>query len=533
MKKIRVLGLGLSCLAVVLVLGTARLYPAARTASVAQGIGPTDHSSAGNGSTDPGLSRADGVTVGNKNIAVPAALAKSTLRPYFKRIGDAVVAPSGAKYPVKIYHAMTMPNDPSANQPWVTLANIDGAWSTPRGGHSTLLAMVDTGYDLQHEEFQGRWYTNSGEIAGNGIDDDGNGYVDDTRGWDFANSDNDVQAQAQGRHGTFTTGVAAATGDNGKGIAGVDWGTTILPIQALGEDGTGYNSDVANGIIYAADRGADVISLSLGSTSADSVVRQAVDYAISKGSIVVAAAGNDGCNCMVYPANYPETVAVGATDGSNQLASFSSYGANLDVVAPGVNLYTTDWQSSDPTSAYASGISGTSLSTPIVSGLLTRLKSLQPTATPLQLIAALTRTTNRLNLGSGVARSDTFGYGLVDGGAATQRVDTPYSPPSIYRFSPVSLGLNLSPSSPAEKSAGTAEAYRCDSSRPGTTPLYDVYKSGQEFFTVSPAEAEQAAGQGYSSGVFGYACLTMPQDTPGQTLYDANLYKAWDLNGSR
>lgn len=531
MKKLRFLGSTLACLGVLLASLTVS-QGSLGVATATQKSGASHVSQSDHKASNKGLTTADGVTIGNKSISVPVALASSKTRPYFKHVGDTVVTPGGSHYPLRIYHTLSMPNDPYANQPWVSLANISGAWNTPRGNHSTLLAIVDTGFDLQHEEFQGRWYTNPGEIAGNGIDDDGNGLVDDTRGWDFANNDNNVQAQAQGRHGTFVSGIAAATGNNGKGIAGVDWGTTILPIQALGEDGTGYNSDVANGIIYAADQGADVISLSLGSSSADSVVRQAVDYAISKGAIVVAAAGNDGCDCMSYPANYPEVLSVGATDDNNQLASFSSYGPNLDVVAPGVNLYTTDWQSSDPTSAYAGGISGTSLSTPIVSGLLTRLKSLQPTATPLQLIAALTRTTNRLNIAAGAARNDTFGFGLIDGGLATSRLASSASLTQIQEFSPLSVGLSFSPGSPAEKSAGSATAYKCQGTRPGTTPLYDLSKSGQEFFSISPAEVEQATSDGYSSDLFGYTCLTMPQDNVTGALQSTSLHKIWDLTGS-
>ena len=540
MKKVALICLALAGLGVLL--GFVLLSHQSRSGSTSSpvatktGRGTTSGTprSSAHDSTSAGLSRVDGMTIGNRSIKVSSALARSSVRPYFRRVGNSVVTPQGTKYPIVMYHETSMPNDPSANQSWVTLANIDGAWSTPRGSSPTLLAIVDTGFDLEHEEFQGRWYTNPNEVAGNGIDDDGNGLVDDVHGWNFADNNNNVQAQGTGRHGTFVTGVAAATGNNGKGIAGVDWGTTILPIQALSEDGTGYNSDVANGIIYAADQGADVINLSLGSTVSDDVVRQAVDYAISKGSIVVAAAGNDGCNCMIYPANYPETLAVGATDDTGQPASFSSYGANLDIMAPGVNLYTTDWQPTDPTSAYAGGISGTSLATPIISGLLTRLKSFEPTATPLQLIADLTETTNRLTLGSSVSRSDQLGFGLVDGGAATTRMTTPYSPATISKYGPISFGQTLSPSSPAEKSAGNAAAYACNNGRPGTTPVYDLYKSGsQELFTVSPAEMEQASAAGYGENTLGYACMTMPEDSPGQVVPATSLYKIWDLNGSR
>jgi hypothetical protein len=291
-------------------------------------------------------------------VAAGKTLAAQTPAPatpasYVQKIdGQAVL--NGKKYGLRTYKALMMPNDPSANQSWVSSANINAAWDVPRGSAPTLLAIVDTGFALNHQEFQNRWYSNPGEQgpataeapsmlnctdrglplnqscnlidddgdgivdneAGatsllnpsrlnctaqhrpltkdcNNLDDDNNGFIDDWRGWDFNHNDNSVQdaeaspTQTGVPHGTYVAGVAAATGNNGVGIAGVDWGTTILPIQALGEDGTGYNVDVANAILYAASKHADVISLSLGSSAPDPLVRQAVQQAIAAGSVVV------------------------------------------------------------------------------------------------------------------------------------------------------------------------------------------------------------------------------------------------------
>jgi hypothetical protein len=505
---------------------------------------------------------------------------------YAQKVGNQVVL-NGKVYPLRTYRTMALPNDPSANQPWVSTANVSTAWDVPRGNNPTLLAVVDTGFALGHQEFQNRWYSNSGEQGAavsqapsmlnctdrglaldqscnlidddgdgivdnetgattgqnpsrlncsaqgrtlakdcNNLDDDGNGYVDDVRGWDFAHNDNSVQdgesapSKPGGRHGTYVTGVAAATGNNGVGIAGVDWGTTILPLQALGEDGTGYNSDVANAILYAASKHADVISLSLGSSSSDALVREAVQRAI---------AGNDGCDCMVYPANYPEVVAVGAAANNGQPASFSSYGANLDIIAPGVNLFTTTWLPANGTSAYAGNISGTSLATPIVSGLLARLKSLRPTATPLELLAALTENTNRLTLPSGVVRSNSLGFGLADGGQATQRLVTPYAPAQRYIFTPISFGRGLS--QPAEVSSSTV-AYKCENSRPGSTPVYELLKAGSSLFSASTSEVQQAIASGYSASFLSYLCLSEPHDQPDTLVRSINLYKEFrDISG--
>ncbi len=558
---------------------------------------PTD--AVGNSSVWPQASVVTNALLSSSTLTpdtVPAPVASTiiapTSLPLIKKTGDLALAADGSKYQLRKYKALATPNDPSAIQPWVTNANVDKAWDIPRGPQPTLLAIIDTGVALQHEEFKNRWYTNPGEtgpttkenpsqlnctdrhlpldkscnlIDNNGdgivsnetgpttlenpsrlnctdrhlpldkscnmVDNDGNGLINDNHGWDFVHFDNAPQAGEEnpsttgGHHATYVTSVAAATGNNGAGIAGVDWGTTILPIQALGDEGSGDTAAVANAINYAASQHADVISLSLGSTTSDPLVRQAVQAAIAKGSIIVAAAGNDGCDCMNYPANYPEVVAVGASTNDGQLASFSSYGANLDITAPGVNLYTADWQPNNQTSAYASGISGTSLATPIVSGLLTRLKSLQPTASPLQLIAALTENTNRLTIPASVSRSDKTGFGMIDANKASQRLITPYSPASMYSITPLSMGQLVFPNAPSEvQSSGFP--YHCNSGAPGTTPVYNLQKSSTSFYSASAAEIQRATDNGYVTNFFSFMCVTEPQDKPSNVYLTDRIINA-------
>jgi hypothetical protein len=481
--------------------------------------------------------------------------------------GNQAIGSDGVGYPLRQYTAASLPNDPQANQPWVSSANVSAAWDVPHGTAHTLLAIIDTGFALKHQEFTGRWYTNPGEVGpttveapsrlnctdrhlpldkscnliddnGDGIidnesgpttyekpsqlnctdrhlpldkscnlmDNDGNGLVNDVHGYDFANNNSSVQAgevnpSGSGtHHGTYTTGVAAATGNNGVGIAGVDWSTTILPIQALDDNGSGNTAGVANAINYAVAQHANVISMSLGSSYDDPLVHQAVDRAIAAGIPVVAAAGNDGCNCMLYPANYPEVISVGAADANGNPASFSSYGANLKLLAPGVNLYTTDWQRGNQTSAYASGISGTSLATPIVAGLLTRLLSQQPNASPSQLMAALLENTNRSSLPISTPRNDSYGFGLIDAGKASRRMSTSYAPEQLYGFSSLSIG--------SEVAGGFT--YQCDT---GSTAVYEL-SGGRSSFTRSAIENTTAKSQGSSSSLFTYGCLSQPQDQP-------------------
>lgn len=496
-----------------------------------------------------------------------------------KRLGTRAVTVDGTSYPIYSYRSAAIPNDPNADQSFVTTANLSAAWDIPRGSTETVLAVIDTGFALQHEEFAGRFYSNPGEtgpattenpsllnctdralpldmscnlIDDNGdgtvdneigattyqnpsrlnctaqtrtiakdcnlVDDDSNGYVDDFRGWDFINNDRSVQAGevtptgAGTHHGSYVTGVAAATGNNAKGIAGVDWGTKILPIQALDDESYGDTVSVANAINYATSQGADVISLSLGSTGNDQLVLQAVRRAVAAGIIVVAAAGNDGCDCMLYPANYPEVIAVGASTSTGQPASFSSFGTNLDILAPGVNLFTTDWTAANPTSAYASGISGTSLATPVVAGLLTRLISQRPTATTAQLLSLLTENANPLGLTATAPRSNNLGFGLLDGGKSSQRLVNSYAPAQMINLTKINQ-------------VGTAGAmiYQCDPSVRGTTPVFELVNPTARVFTTDIVEQQTLLSQGYTSSILNYSCMTQAHDTP-QAIRNLNVF---------
>lgn len=484
------------------------------------------------------------------------------------------------QYPLRTYKPLLTSNDPYAGQWWETNTKLPSAWDIPRGTTETTLAIIDTGFALNHEEFTNRWYTNAGESGAatseapsslncsdhgqtldascnlidddfdgivdnesgsvayqnpsrlncsaqskpltkdcNRIDDEHNGYIDDVSGWDFINSDNSPQAGELNpvgngtTHGTMVAGVAAATGNNGKGIAGVDWGTKILPIQALDDDSYGDTLSVGRAIYYAVNQGADVISISLGSDQPDDYIREAVQAALAKGIVVVAASGNDGCDCMVYPAHYPEVLAVGALNTSNQPASFSSWGDNLDVLAPGTQLTSSTWSNTNQSSAYVSGINGTSFATPMVGGMLTRLLSQQPSVTPQQLVAALSENTNRLTLASNMAHTTTLGFGTLDAAKATNRMATPVSTMQQYAYTPISLGDYLSPTNPFDQT-GNYLAYQCETTSSPATAIYELKNAASSFFTISKVEQQQALSLGYSSGLFAYGCIQQPHDKP-------------------
>lgn len=361
----------------------------------------------------------------------------------------------------------------------------------------------------------------------NRIDDDTNGFIDDATGWDFINYDNSVQAGEVNptgsgtTHGTLVAGVAAATGNNGKGIAGADWGTKILPLQALDDDSYGDTRSVGRAILYAVERDVDVISISLGSDYPDDFILEAIQAAQAKGIPVVAASGNDGCDCMVYPARYPEVVAVGALDTNNQVASFSSWGQNIDIVAPGTQITSATWLNTNGTSAYASGVNGTSFATPMVGGTLTRLLSQQPSATAQQLIASLTENTGRVGINT--IHDSRFGFGRLDAQKATLRMTNPVSPMQLYAFTPVQKGSYLTAGADLEPN-GSYAVHSCEGGSTPATAIYELKKPGEHFFTISRSEQQRAVSMGFTSSLFTYQCLQQPHDTPA-VIRNLNVFR--------
>ncbi len=517
---------------------------------------------------------------------------KAPAKPTRKRAAasDPIVMIDDKPYPLRTYKPLLIPNDPSASQWWVANTSLDKAWDIPRGPHETILAVIDTGFALKHEEFAGRWYSSPGETGAassenpstlncrdrgltldnscnliddngdgvidnesgvadyqnpsrlncsaqgvalakncNRIDDDNNGFVDDVTGWDFINYDNNTQAGELNpagtgtTHGTLVTGAAAATGDNGKGIAGVDWGTKIMPLQALDDDSYGDTRSVGRAIYYAVKQGADVINISLGSDNPDPYVEAAIQAATAAGTLVVASSGNDGCECMVYPANYTEVVAAGALNTSNVPASFSSWGANLDLLAPGTSISTPTWSSSNQTSAYAGSVNGTSFSAPIVSGMATRLLSHQPGMTPMQLISVLTETTNRLGLSSTTPHSTTLGFGSLNAQQSTRRATTAHTPPIVYAFIPISRGGYTGMTTHIEAKSDYY-VYQCENGTVGTTLVHELLHTNGNFFSINKTEVSRALGSGYTLNRFAWLCLQQPHDKPEQ-IRSINLYQ--------
>jgi hypothetical protein len=271
------------------------------------------------------------------------------------------------------------------------LVSAQESWEKGFVGQNVTVAVIDTGVDGTHPDLVGQLWMNRGEIAGNGIDDDRNGYTDDVRGWDFVDGDNNPMDG--GEHGTHVAGTIAAKND-GRGVTGVAYGAKIMPIRVLGENG-GTGEWISRGIRYAVDNGAQVLNLSLGSASPNQLILDAVRYASQKGAIVVMAAGNDSKAQPGYPAAIATEVgiAVGAIDRNLNMGSFSNLaGSNAAmryVVAPGVDVYSTV-----PGGRYDT-FDGTSMAAPHVAGVVALMLSANPNLTPVQVRQILTETAFR------------------------------------------------------------------------------------------------------------------------------------------
>jgi subtilisin family serine protease len=311
------------------------------------------------------------------------------------------------------YASKRLPNDPLYPQQWAYAhINAPQAWYTTVGDGGPIVAVLDTGVDLTHPDLAANLVPGATFVSAN----------DNCPAPPSSPSDDNG-------HGTHVAGIVAAVGDNGVGVAGMNWHARLMPVKVLDCKGSGGSLEVAEGIRYAVDHGARVINMSLGmSCPQDSkeqcppgLLTDAVAYAVSKGVVVVAASGNLGSGATpgaaFWPAAYPGVIGVGATDSSDKVTSFSNYGYFVDVVAPGYSILSTY-----PRSLNAVGYayeSGTSMSTPFVSGLAALLLSVNPSL-------STTDVTNDILLSArdlGTPGWDpAYGYGLIDAGAALRRL---------------------------------------------------------------------------------------------------------------
>jgi serine protease len=262
---------------------------------------------------------------------------------------DAVTKKDGIKYAEvnETHEALYSPNDPQFSSQYAPQqVDSDAAWDTTLGDSNVTIAVVDTGAQYDHPDLQGNYESNPG--------------------YDFADNDSDPYPDvlSDEYHGTHVSGCAAAVVDNGTGVAG-QGNSSLINGRSLDESGSGSTSDIADAVEWAADQGADVINMSLGGGGYTSTMKNAVSYADNNGSLVIAAAGNDGSRGVSYPAAYSECVAISAVDSNERLASFSQYGDSVELCAPGVDVLST---TTTARGDYEQ-LSGTSMATPVTSGV--------------------------------------------------------------------------------------------------------------------------------------------------------------------
>ncbi|HON34861.1 MAG TPA: S8 family serine peptidase [Methanothrix sp.] len=326
--------------------------------------------------------------------------------------------------------ALVTPNDTFFKGLWgLKMINCDKAWDLTKGSAEVVVAIVDTGVDLNHPDLK--------EKLRAGFDMVNVADVPPEKGcaWEGDYATRDDNPDDENGHGTHCAGIAAGIPDNGQGIAGVAWNCQILPVRVLANlrcteggqsyvTGSGVFSDIADGIIWAADHGASVISLSLGGyvekTEAEpEPMKSALEYAVAKGCVIAAAMGNDGANLddeavYNYPSRYSKLIAVGAVSKNGKRADFSNFGDYKQVMAPGVGILSTYFGSRYET------LDGTSMATPFVAGLAALIKSVDPRLTPAEIIDIIRRTSSR---------SDQYdresGYGIIDALKAAKEVHGP------------------------------------------------------------------------------------------------------------
>lgn len=284
--------------------------------------------------------------------------------------------------PSNLYQVNYIPNDSLIADQWA-LSKIEAydAWDITGGADSIIIGVIDTGIDYLHPDLANKLFINQGEMGpdgaggdkmNNGIDDDGNGFIDDYRGWDFTDRvgfpfdstggdylfwDNDPMDENGFSHGTSVAGIIGAETNNGIGIAGAAPNVTILNLRAFDPTGYGEEEDVAAAIIYAVNMGAKVINMSFGDYSFSYVLRDVIRYAYARGVVLVASAGNSNSSDPHYPSGYSEVISVGNSTENDFVAGSSNYGSTIDLVAPGTGIWTTvrnyDYQEFNGTSAAA------------------------------------------------------------------------------------------------------------------------------------------------------------------------------------
>ncbi len=362
----------------------------------------------------------------------------------------------------RLHATDTFPNDTYwHNQYGLVAVRAPQGWDISTGSAAVTIAVIDTGVALTHPDLAAKIVA----------------------GYDFVNND-DIPQDDNG-HGTHVAGIAAASSNNGVGVAGVSWHARIMPVKVLDAAANGSFANAAAGIIWATDHGAQIINLSLGGTSDSVIFQDAIDYAYHHGVMLIAASGNSGSNFVLYPARYPNVMAVGATDANNALAPFSNYGAEIDVVAPGVDIFST-WLGGN----YQND-SGTSMSAPYVAGLAAILRGIPGSGSPANLAWAMK--TTALDLGVS-GRDDYYGDGLIQMDAAIALLWVTETPVPTATLTPSATPApqQTRPVTGYTPPAFYPTATLIATASPSASPAPTLFLSPTVLFPASAAETESS-----------------------------------------
>ncbi|MDJ0661973.1 MAG: S8 family serine peptidase [Crocosphaera sp.] len=452
-----------------------------------------------------------------------------------------------------------IPNDPYFSSLWglhntgqlggTVDADIDApeAWDIQTGNGDVIIGVIDTGVDYTHPDLVNNIWTNPGEIANNGIDDDGNGYIDDFYGWDFAYDDADPM-DVYG-HGTHVSGTIAAQGDNNNGVVGVNWDAQIMALKFLNDYGSGNTFDAVQAIEYATLMGADLTNNSWGGGGYSQALYDAIAASGEAGQLFIAAAGNYGNNNDIYPF-YPASydldniISVAATDRYDNLSYFSHYGeTSVDLGAPGSDIYSTI-----PGNGYAS-YNGTSMATPHVSGVAALLWAEYPDLTAAEVKQLLLETTDPIAAldGKTVSGGRLNAYNALVGGIAATIEGSQWNDqnqnglwdaeePTLAEWT-VYLDINNNGELDVDEPSTTTDEegnYVFNFVQPGTYTVAQVLEPGwTQTYPSNPGtyQVEVEAEEVVSDLNFGNF-LSNPAEIQGSKWHDVDGDGIWDSNES-
>jgi thermitase len=379
-----------------------------------------------------------------RTIEVPAARAAMARKRLLGRSDVVAVEPDTTMT------ASLIPDDPYYGSGWsLPKVKLPAAWDTTTGASHILIAVVDTGLTRTDPDLPA-----DKVVAGRNIIRSSTNTTDDNG------------------HGTSATSVALMVGNNDAGGAGACWACQVMPVKVLGSNGSGSASNVAKGIVWAADNGADIISLSLGGGGL-TALKNAVDYAVGKGITVLAAAGNDNRSTMQYPAAYPNAIAVGATDQNDNRTSYSNYGSWVDIAAPGTSIALNRTGS-------AVSFSGTSAATPLVAGIVGLMLSQNAGLSPASVRSILQTTADptTIPLVAGSGRVDAAeAVGGITPGSSTTTTPTTTPTTTTAPTTTVAPTTTLAPTQTTQTNSGFTFT--------GTTSRSIAVKAGPVTFTAT------------------------------------------------